>query len=89
LTAGGAGLRGAAVSIVDSQGNARTVVANSFGYYRFNNVVSGDSYVLWVNSKQYRYTPQVLEVKDELTGVDFYPEQPLRGTKAAHADLRR
>ncbi|HTH50296.1 MAG TPA: hypothetical protein VL501_00085, partial [Pyrinomonadaceae bacterium] len=85
LNSAGLGVRGTPVNIVDPQGNSRAIMTNAFGYYKFDQVQSGENYVMWVTSKQYRYSPQVLEVKDELTGIDFYPEQPT-GTRLTPAN---
>jgi len=46
-------------------------MTSSFGYYRFVNVAAGQTYVIAVTSKQYQFTPRVIQVSDELTGIDF------------------
>jgi hypothetical protein len=71
LTPDGRGLRNAQVTIIDSNGFARTVTTSSFGYYRFEDVESGQSYVVRVSTKRYRFTPRVVQVVDSLTDVDF------------------
>ncbi len=72
MSSPGRGLFNARVSISDSGGNVRTIATNAFGYYRFNNVVPGGTYTLAVDSKRYNFTPQTVQVNDNLT-VDFLP----------------
>ena len=71
LTPDGRGLRNARVVITDSQGNARTVTTSSFGFYRFDDVTVGESYVIGVVSKLYRFQSRLVSVTDTLTDVDF------------------
>lgn len=49
----------------------RRVTTNSFGYYQFGNVNTGETYVIDVISKRYRYTSRVLQIFDSLADVDF------------------
>jgi hypothetical protein len=71
VTPDGRGLRNATVTITDAKGNAKTVTTGSFGNYRFTDVGSGESYVIAVSSKRYRFTSRVINVSDTLTDVDF------------------
>jgi len=70
-TPGGQGLRNAVVSIIDSSGVRRTATTSSFGLYSFDLVVSGQMYILTVSSKRYRFSPQMLQINNSLTNVDF------------------
>ena len=70
-TPDGRGLRNAQVTIIDSQGFARTVRTTSFGSYRFDDVETGASYVIGVNAKRYRFESRLLQVFDSLADVDF------------------
>ena len=71
LTPDGRGLRNAKVTISDSKGVARTVTTSSFGFYKFDDVTVGESYIMAVQSKQYRFAQRVVQVFDTLTDVDF------------------
>jgi hypothetical protein len=57
--------------MTDSNGITRTAMTSSFGYYRFEGVPVGDSFVMTVNSRSYRFVPRVVLVTDTLTDVDF------------------
>ena len=71
LTPDGRGLRNAAVSLASSNGNRRVVTTGSFGYYRFDDVEAGGTYVVSVGSKRYIFPSRVMVVSDTLTDVDF------------------
>jgi hypothetical protein len=71
LTPDGRGLRNATVTMTDSNGVVRTATTSSFGFYRFEGVTVGESYVMGVSSRSYRFTPRVVQVFDTLTDVDF------------------
>jgi hypothetical protein len=71
LTPDGRGLRNAEVAITDSHGIRRTAITSSFGYYRFEDVEAGKTYLMGVASKRYRFASRTVQVSDTLTEVDF------------------
>ena len=71
LTDDGRGLTNARVILTDAGGNTRTVMTTSFGYYRFDQVAAGQTYVLQVLSRRYQFAPQVVVVNEEMTALDF------------------
>jgi hypothetical protein len=71
-TASGQGVSNAIVSLTDSGvGGRRTAITNPFGFYRFDNVSSGSTYTIAVISRLYTFTPQTVQVNDNLADVDF------------------
>jgi hypothetical protein len=72
-TANGNGLRNAIVSLADSHGGTRRVITTAFGYYRFDDVLAGEAYVIAVSSKRFRIRAAGYNVIDELTDVDSRP----------------
>ncbi|MFT3745087.1 MAG: peptidoglycan DD-metalloendopeptidase family protein [Pyrinomonadaceae bacterium] len=70
-TPSGGALRNVVVSLIDSANVRRTATTSSFGLFSFENVATGASYTMAVASKRYRFSPQVLQVNGNLTGVDF------------------
>jgi hypothetical protein len=74
-TSSGSGIGGATVNLSGQSGTARTVRTNPFGYYRFDDVASGQNYVVSVSAKRYRITPRIVNVGEDLTSVDFTPNQ--------------
>jgi hypothetical protein len=71
LTSDGRGLRNATVTMTDANGVVRTATTSSFGFYRFEGVTVGESYVMGVSSRNYRFTPRVVQVFDSMTDIDF------------------
>ena len=74
LNPNGRGIANARVTVTDSSGNTTTRLTNSFGYYRFLEIESGQTVIFSVFSKQYVYAPKVLNVSEELDGFDFIPQ---------------
>ena len=72
-TSNGNGIRNVIVTLVSPNGNVITARTSSFGYFRFEEIAAGETYVISVNSKRYTFdTPsQILSVNEELTDVDF------------------
>jgi CSLREA domain-containing protein len=67
----GGGVAMAMVVIEDAQGNAQAAFTNSFGYFSFENVVAGKTYVARVNSKELQFAPQIVTVNAEITNLVF------------------
>jgi hypothetical protein len=67
----GRGVANARVSITDSMGNARIAVTSPFGFYRFDSVVTGETYTFAVAAKRYAFTPQDVPVTDAITDLNF------------------
>jgi len=70
-TPDGRGLRNATVSLIDSLGIVRTVTTGSFGYYAFDNVRAGESYLMGVSSKRYRFPTRSMQINDNLVDINF------------------
>ena len=71
LSEDGGGIRGAIVSITDTHGLMRSTITNAFGYYSFENVQSGQSYVMRAGARRYTFSPRAVTVNDSLGSVDF------------------
>ncbi|MDQ4120664.1 MAG: carboxypeptidase-like regulatory domain-containing protein [Acidobacteriota bacterium] len=74
VTSGRRGLSNALVYLTDSQGITRSARTTSFGYYRFEDVQAGQTITLTVVSKRYQFAPQVLNLNEEITELNFAPE---------------
>ncbi len=77
LTNTGRGLRNAIVTMTDSSGETLTARTNPFGYYRFTDVGVGETYVFDVRSKQFQFIPQVVNIAEDLTELNFVAQNPL------------
>ncbi len=73
VTAAGRGISKTRVTLSDSNGNIRTVMTGTFGYYEFYDVPVGETYTVSVRSKRYQFVDptRTINVMDELSNVDF------------------
>ncbi len=70
-TLGWRGLGYARVTLSEPGGSTRTVYTSSFGNYNFDNVATGVTYTISVSKKRYTFTPQQIQVNDNLQNVNF------------------
>jgi subtilisin-like proprotein convertase family protein len=59
------------VTLTGANGIPRTVRTNTFGYYRFDNVEVGDSYILEATAKGHTFAPRIVTVQDEISDADM------------------
>lgn len=78
MKSSGQGLGGVYVFITDSAGVSRYTLTSSFGFYNFDNVVAGGTYTVEASSKRYTFTPQTLQINDNLSNLDFVGEPTSR-----------
>jgi uncharacterized protein (TIGR03118 family) len=60
----------ASVILTGPSGTAFSLT-NGFGYYRFDDVIPGQTYTISVSSKIFHFTPRMVTVNDNLTDVDL------------------
>lgn len=67
------GISGARVSITNQSGETRYVMTNPFGYYRLADVPAGETYIIGVSHKRFRFanSPVVRFVGEDLTDLNF------------------
>ncbi len=74
VTANGRGVGRATVQIVDPGTNEiKTAITNGFGYYRFDEIEAGGTYLVSVRHKTLQFAPRVVNVSDDVTELDFEP----------------
>jgi hypothetical protein len=73
MTASGRGIMNVRLSLTDSSGQVRTARTTSFGYYRFDDVQAGETYILSAIGKRYTFSQpvQVLNINEETDAVNF------------------
>lgn len=74
LDSSGGGVRNARVTLADPYGNTETVVTNAFGYYHFENIQSGSTFIASVSSRGRLYSQRLVQVFDSLSDIDFTPQ---------------
>lgn len=71
LTNDNRGLQNAVVMMMDSNGNIRTTRTSSFGYFIFENVEAGQTYIFQIKAKRFTFNPQIVTVNDDVTEMIF------------------
>lgn len=73
FTADGRGINSTIVSLMDQNGNPQTTISSSFGYYRFDGLPVGQTYIIEVRSKGVTFAvpTRVITLNEDLTDVDF------------------
>jgi hypothetical protein len=64
------------VLMYDNTGGVRTAISNAFGYYRFEGVPVGQTYIFEIRSKRYVFSEPVrtLSVQEDFDSLDFYSD---------------
>lgn len=80
------GVTRARVTLTDQNGTARSVLANRFGAYRFDNVAAGSTYIFNVSAKHYEFVPVALTISADMTDLDFTAQPPPSSSPDSHTD---
>lgn len=75
----GRGIGRVAVTIVGGELTTPVrAITSPFGYYRFEDLTVGATYILTVDSKQYSFTPnsRIISLTDEVSDIDFTADAP-------------
>ena len=67
------GIGSAQITLQAADGAMQSAISNAFGYYRFENVMVGETYLATVSSKRFSFVQpmMVVTVVDEITDLDF------------------
>ncbi len=73
LTSNGRGISRARITLTSNDGVVRYATTNSFGYYNFNDLAAGETYIISVASKRYTFVnpTQVVTINEDLTDFNF------------------
>ncbi len=76
VTPEGYGVSGARVTAWDNMGNSRTVTTSPFGYFLFNDIEVGGTYIFEVSSKRYSFVNSTLvrTIHDSVQDLEFVTE---------------
>lgn len=57
-------------------GETQTVLTNPFGFFRFNEIPAGGTYIISVAHKRYQFTdnPRILTILEQISELDFTAE---------------
>ena len=74
LDATGNAVYGARLSMQNQEGVVVWAISNPFGYFRFENVQSGQSYVITAAHKRFAFAPRPVTVNEDVVGFDIIAE---------------
>ena len=69
LTAGGNGIKNVRVTLTGANGETRTVLSGKLGYFRFENVAAGETYLFSVSARRYIFS-QPTQVRSIVADTD-------------------
>lgn len=61
----------ARILITDGRGETRVAVSSPFGFFRFENLQAGETYIFSVTSKNHQFSPQVINVTEGSSELNF------------------
>lgn len=67
----GTAIARATVTITDAQSNTRQTTTDDEGFYRFEDVAAGQTYIFRIAAKGYKFQPQTVTVNEELNELNF------------------
>lgn len=73
MTFDGQGIQNARVTLIGPNGETRSSLTGSFGFYRFDNISVGETYLLTIFSKRFVFAnpTRIISVNEELNNLDF------------------
>ncbi|HRI02907.1 MAG TPA: DUF4394 domain-containing protein [Pyrinomonadaceae bacterium] len=71
----GRGIANVFVTITGPNGFASTTTTGKGGRYSFEDLETGQSYVISIRSRNYNFSPRVVQVVDNISDVDFFVGQ--------------
>jgi Carboxypeptidase regulatory-like domain len=76
LTTNGQGIRNVTIKLTGANGVIRSATTTSFGYFRFEEIEVGQTYILEVTSKKFIFAnpTRILSVQEQITNADFIAE---------------
>jgi hypothetical protein len=78
MTSIGRGIENVRVTLTAPSGESRLAVTSSFGYYVFDDVPAGESYIIAVRAKRFTFAQSstLVVTNADLTGIDFAASEP-------------
>lgn len=70
LSSDGRAIRGVRIVLDDGTGHPMMAMSNAFGYYHFDAVQSGGTYLLNASARGYTFVPRVVAVADQLSDLN-------------------
>ena len=74
MSADGFGVANAQIVMTGESGARRAAITGAFGYYFFENVRAGETYLFEVRHKRLTFAPRAVSVSEDLTELNFAAE---------------
>lgn len=76
VNASGSGLSKVTVTVSDSSGNVQTYLTGGFGYFTFEGLRTGETYIVTVSNKRYQFNPatRAITLDEDLRDLEFRSE---------------
>lgn len=74
LTAAGRPVRNARVTLTGADGRTQIALTGAFGYYGFDSVPAGETYVIAAHSKRHSFAPRAVSINEAREDLDFVAE---------------
>ena len=73
LAANGIGIRNVRITLTGASGETRTAISSAFGYFRFDNVAAGETYIFSVFAKRFAFSQptQVRSIVEDTDDIIF------------------
>lgn len=71
ITPKGQGIAGVRVSLTGTNGEVRSAMTSSFGYYSFEGLGGGAEYTLSIEPRRYQFDPRVVTLTHDLSDIDL------------------
>lgn len=71
MTSDGRGIHNAFITLTATNGTTQTVNTGSFGYYSFERIEVGNTYIVSVKSKRFQFKPQIIFLTQDFTELNF------------------
>jgi CSLREA domain-containing protein len=68
-TQSGRGIAGVAIVMIATDGQIFTATSNVFGYFRFEDIPVGETYIINARHREYQFTPQAVSVFEDIEGL--------------------
>lgn len=74
MSSSGRDLGRVSITLTDIDGNVRTALSNPFGFYSFDDVIVGRTYIISAQAKGYTFMPIAVTVNDRITNLNLIAE---------------
>lgn len=75
VTPAGEPVRGGMITLTDAAGLSRTAISNSFGYFEFADIITGQAVTLTAAARERTFAPKTITLSSGLNGVEMIADQ--------------